>query len=123
MNEYLELFNTQLSKIEELVERLLRRKYESARDLWLIQTDLARHQIEVRKEITKQKGKQKQINANIADTANRCEGSWREAIQEFQAELKRADMYIHGFGAKVSVDAKVYGLMQNYSRACKLFYR
>lgn len=95
MNEYLELFNQQLNRIEELASRLLRRKYESARDLWLIQIDLARHQIDIRKEIAKQKEKQKEINNKIVDTARRREEGWKETIQSFQAELKRADMYIH----------------------------
>jgi hypothetical protein len=95
MEEFKELYTRQLSKIEELVGRFLHRRYESAQDLWTIQTDLARYQIELRAEIRKEGDLQKETNGKIAEIASRRAGEWKKEVQGFQNELKRSAMRVH----------------------------
>jgi hypothetical protein len=95
MEEFRELFNRQLGRLEELVSRLLHHRYDSAQDLWTIQTDLARYQIELRAEIRKEGDLQKETNGKIAVIASRREGEWKKEVQGLQADLKRSEMRVH----------------------------
>lgn len=95
MEEFRELFTNHLRRVEDLAGRLLHRQYGSAQDLWTIQTDLARYQIELRAEIRREEGLQKETNGKIAETASRREGERRKELQGFQSELKRSAMRVH----------------------------
>ena len=95
MDNYKELFTRQLSSIECLARRLLDRKYESARDLWAIQVDLARLQIGIREEIAKEKSIKEETKRKIDGVAKRREEGWKEALRQLQAELKCSEMRVH----------------------------
>lgn len=88
VDEYKELFARQLGRIEELARRLMDRKFESARDLWAIQTNLAQLQIEIREEITIQTSLAVEVNKKIVDIAKSRKEGWKESLQELQAKVK-----------------------------------
>jgi hypothetical protein len=94
MDEYTELFNKQIGRVEELAGRLLFHRFESAQDLWAIQIDLARLQIELREEVSKERVIQRDTNAKISDTAKRQEADWKTTIQGHQAEVKRSEVRV-----------------------------
>jgi 5S rRNA maturation endonuclease (ribonuclease M5) len=93
-NELKDLFVHQLTKIEDIAGRLFHHKFESAQDLWTIQTDLAGYQIKLRGDIRKEQGSQKETKTKIAEIASRREGNWKDELQEFQRNLQHSDRRI-----------------------------
>jgi len=92
MDEFKNLYTRHLTRIEHLARRLLQHQYESAQDLWTIQTDLVRYQIEVRAEIREAQSEKSKTQTAIAAVAARRESDWKNELRSLQAKIRSAEI-------------------------------